>query len=151
MPRSTDVSYASRIFIRCFCYHDLLTTLCSIQSHPSPTCMHIASKGELFVMIAWIRGGRHTSPDGPCGFSVSLAASQPSRCHNPTCRSVTLWYLVSNTRSSPSTTSTPPCCKNACNGDSRTGSPRRIKRCYLRSIEKLQRLRSQALAELTQQ
>lgn len=88
MPRSTDVSYASRIFIRCFCYHDLLTTLCSIQSHTSPTCMHIASKGELFVMIAWIRGGLHTSPDGPCGFSVSLAASQPTRCHNPTCRSV---------------------------------------------------------------
>lgn len=50
VPRSTDVSYASRIFIRCFCYHDLLTTLCSIQSHTSPTCMHIASTGELFVM-----------------------------------------------------------------------------------------------------
>ena len=98
MPRSTDVSYASRIFIRCFCYHDLLITLCSIQSQTSPTCMHIASTHEA-LSLAWIRGGLHTSPDNPCGFSVSLAASQPTRCHNSTCRSVTLWYLVSNTDS----------------------------------------------------
>ena len=150
VPRSTDVSYASRIFIRCFCYHDLLTTLCSIQSHTSPTCMHIASTHEA-LSLAWIRGGLHTSPDNPCGFSVSLAASQPTRCHNSTCRSVTLWYLVSNTDSAPSTTSTLPCCKHACSGYSRMESPRRMKRCYLRSIEKLRRLRSQALAELTQQ
>ena len=151
VPRSTDVSYASRIFIRCFCYHDLLTTLCSIQSHTSPTCMHIASTGELFVM----RRCRSREFVVACILRQTAPAASRflwPRANQPVAIILLAGaYLVSNTRSSPSTTSTPPCCKHACSGDSRTGSPRRMKRCYLRSTEKLRRLRSQALAELTQQ
>jgi hypothetical protein len=89
------------------------------------------------LSLVCVRCDLHTAPDDPCSFSVSLAASQPTRCHDPTCWSVTLWYLVSNNVSSPATTSTPPCCKHACSCYSRMESPRRMKRCYSRSIEKL--------------
>jgi hypothetical protein len=58
VPRSIDVSCASRVFIRCFCYHDLATTLCIRICPFSPIqvpCVCISLRREIFFSLTRCR------------------------------------------------------------------------------------------------